>query len=256
MSQARYHRKHLLLVLCLGGLIGYGAHHAIYTGLHAPEQPLLSEETAAPEPVAPAQDLEQLRKDLSTRFIGDPRTLGEKLRDFVADNAIAQTIPLACKVIADLAENPDALSNQELVELYQSQTHAELKRVVAQVLSLRGDNQLLDAYVAETAQALKSTNPVAQRAGLQALAKTRFAGAALVVVPVLQSSDTSVLLDALLALRATGNESHLGALEPLLNHSDASVSWLAQDAYKQLQNLSTRARTQISLADLSAELPV
>lgn len=107
----------------------------------------------------------------------------------------------------------------------------------------------------ETAQTLQSTNPVSQRAGLLLLAKTHYAGAAELLLPILQSSDTSVLLDALLALRATGNESHLVALEPLLNHPDASVAWLAQDAYQQLQILSRRARSRVAYAELTAELP-
>lgn len=259
MNPARYHRRHLLFALCIGAALGYGAHsgwqkwgdHRDLSAINtAPELALVATEAAAL-----AVDIEQLRKDLSTRFIGDPRTLGEKLRDFVGENSIPQTIPLACKVVVDLAENSAALSDEELIELYRNQKDDDLLRVIAQVLSLRGDNQLLDDFVNKTAQLLAGDNPLAQRDALQTLAKTHYAGAANALLPALQISDTSVLLDALLALRATGNESHLEVLEPLLNHTDESVSWLAQDALKQLQNLSTKARTQVALADISNELP-
>ena len=266
----RYSLIHLLLALGVGAALGYGAHalvkdlpEATTADLASASVASASMEPASIAPSAPAVDIEQLRKDLSTRFIGDPRTLGEKWRDFVSDNAVAenpvpQAVPLVCKVIADLAENPDALSNQELIELYPTQRDTDLQRVIAQVLSLRGDNQLLDDFVDNTLAELRGAagKPGVAREALQTLAKTHYAGAAAAIVPLLQTEDTSLLLDALLALRATGNESHLPALEPLLNHADASVSWLAQDAYKQLQNLSTKARTHVVLADINAELPL
>lgn len=255
MKQARYPATYLFIALLVGAGLGYGAKTLLSRTPDSVTSPMPANAPVAAETVNKSVDIEQLRKDLSTRFIGDPRTLGEKLRDFVGENSIPQTIPLACKVVVDLAENPAALSNDELIELYQHQKDDDLQRVIAQVLSLRGDNQLLDDFVAKTAQALAGDNPLAQRAALQTLAKTHYAGAAAALLPGLQTSDTSVLLDALLALRATGNERHLGALEPLLDHADDSVSWLAQDAFKQLQNLSTKARTQVALADIINELP-
>ena len=257
MNSRRYTNIHLLLAACIGAALGYGlsgAVNPVQPGSPAlPAQLPASASTTAPTG-APV-DIEQLRKDLSTRFIGDLRTLGEKLADFVAENAIAQAIPLACKVIVDLAENPDALSNQELEELYLNQTDPELKRVVAQVLSLRGDNRALETYVSDLQPGLLSDDPSARRAALHALAKTHFASAANGLTPLLQDQDTSVKLEALLALRATGNESHIQALEPLLGDPDPSVSWLAHDALGQLQYLSKKARTRLVLADISAELP-
>lgn len=199
--------------------------------------------------------VEQQIKDLSTRFIGDARTLSEKLRDFIAEKADAQRVAIACKVIADLAENRDALSNQELLWLYPTQTSADVKRVVAQVLSLRGDNQLLDNYIAQLQPGL--TNPVVaeRRNVLGGLAKTRYLGAAKLILPLLQDKDTSVVLDALLALRNTGNEGQLKALEKLLVHPDESVRWLAGDTANNLQMLSKKARTRVNSADIVAELP-
>ena len=253
MSSPRYTNKHLLFAACIGAALGYGALSVINNN-PAQHEPVAALAPAQSQP--PAIDREQVRKDLSTRFIGDPRTLGEKLRDFVAENSSAQTLPIACKVIADLAENPDALSNQELDALYHNQTDSDLQRVIAQVLSLRGDNHLIEQYVDDIKPALHSDNPAAKRNALQTLAKTHYAGAATALVPLLEDEDASVKLDALLALRATGNESHIHYVEPLLNHPDESVRWLAHDAINQLQNLSTRARTKLTSADIAAGLPL
>lgn len=268
MSISRYSNKHLLLAACIGAAISYGVlsilldvtaarEHiiALESKIHTLEQMQKQASAQADEVAIQGMDIEQIRKDLSTRFIGDPRTLGEKLRDFVAENASPQTIAIACKVVFDLAENPDALSNQEVDTLYHNQTNAELKRVLAQVLSLRGDNSLLEKLVVEARPSLVNPHPDERRKALIELAKTHYAGAANAIAPLLQDSDTSVQLDALLAMRTTGNESHIRYLENLLNHSDQSVSWLATDAINHLQNLSVKARTKLTLADIAAELP-
>ena len=268
MSTPRYSNKHLLLAACIGAALSYGVlsillddtaqrekiaalEHKIHA-LELAQQPTQAQDDTAAKP---ALDIEQLRKDLSTRFIGDPRTLGEKLRDFAAENSDRQSVAIACKVVADLAENSDALSDQELNFLYQHLKNAELKRVVAQALSLRGDNSLMDTYISEAQPALKSNNPAERRRMLIELAKTHYAGTADAILPLLQDEDSSVKLDALLALRATGNESHIHALENLVNHPDESVSWLAKDAINGLQNLSTKARTRLTSVDIAAELP-
>lgn len=268
MSTPRYSNKHLLLAACIGAALSYGVfrilaedtalreqivalEHKIHT-LELAQQPMQAQSDTAANP---ALDIEQMRKDLSTRFIGDPRTLGEKLRDFVAENPDRQSIAIACKVVADLAENPDALGNQELSFLYQNLNNTELKRVVAQALSLRGDNSLMELFIRDAQPGLTSNNPAERRKVLAELAKTHYAGAADTIVPLLKDEDISVKLDALLALRATGNESHIQALETFANHPNESVSWLAKDAINSLENLSRKARTKLTSADIAAELP-
>ena len=268
MTSPRYSITHLLIAACMGAALSYGVLVAVLDDTAQREQiAALENKIQALEQVQnpplprpgesanPALDIEQIRKDLSTRFIGDPRTFGEKLRDFVAENAHPQTIAIACKVVADLAENPDTLTNLELDSLYHNQTNTELKRVLAQVLSLRGDNSLMEKLVAEAQTFLTSANPAKRRKILIELAKTRYAGAADAIIPLVQDSDISVQLDALLALRATGNESHISHFDKLLDHPDQSVNWLANDATNQLQNLSTKARTRLNMADIVAELP-
>lgn len=263
MSTLRYSYRHLLIVAVISAAVSFGA-FKILAGTEQSEKIIALEtkiqtlEQAQKPALAQADqaaDIEQLRKDLSTRFIGDPRTFGEKLRDFVAENNHQHTIAIACKVIADLAENPDTLTNQELDSLYQHQHNPELKRVLAQVLSLRGDNHLLDQLVAESQSTLGSDNPAERRQTLNELAKTHYAGAANLVAPHVQDKDLSVALDALLALRATGNESHIRHVENLVNHPDQSLSWLANDVMNHLQNLSTKARTRVTSEDIAAELP-
>ena len=205
-------------------------------------------------PGAASSPVDRMIKDLSTRFVDDPRTIAEKLHDFLNEQTDAQHQAIACKVVADMADNRDALGDQELAWLYRQQTGA-FKRVVAQVLSLRGDNRLLDAYIAEHQAGLASDNPGERRKALGELAKTRYAGAADMVVPLLGDTDTTVLLDALLALRATGNERHIEPLQELVKHPDPSVSWLAADALNNLETLSEKARIRLLSPDIVAELP-
>lgn len=200
------------------------------------------------------QDIEQQLKDLRTRFIGDPRSIVEKQADFLAQNPGLQSIAIVAKVLVDLAENQALLSDKDVKHFYQQQSDLTLKRVLAQVLSMRGDNQLLDKYISQL-QGSHGESPEAQQKLLVELAKTHYVGALVVIEPLLQSDNNAVLLDALLALRATGNESQLHLAQALLNHSDPSVSWLARDAINQLQYLSKKARTRLTLADIAAELP-
>jgi hypothetical protein len=206
-------------------------------------------------PGAATSPADQKIKDLSTRFVGDTRSLAEKLRDFTAENTDHNHIAIACKVIAELAENRDALPDEDLNWLYQTQTHPELKRVIAQVTSLRGDNHLLNDYIKQLQPGLANSNPNERRKALGELAKTRYAGAAILILPRLKDEDSSVLLDALLALRVTGNEGHLKALEPLINHSDEPIRWLAGDVANNLETLSKKARTRVSTTDILLDLP-
>jgi hypothetical protein len=268
MSIPRYSNKHLLLAACIGAALGYGVLSVMLDNpaqreqiialqdkiqaLELAQKPALAQQDGA---AIQTVDIEQIRKDLSTRFIGDPRTFGEKLRDFVTENPGQQNIAIACKVVADLAENPDTLTNQELDALYRNQTHPEFKRVIAQVLSLRGDNSLMELQINEAQPVLRSNNPAERRKMLVELAKTHYAGVADAIAPLVQDDDTNIKLDALLALRATGNESHIRYVENLVDHPDQSVSWLANDVINTLQNLSSKARTKLTSADIAAELP-
>jgi hypothetical protein len=268
MSIPRYSLIHLVLAAVTGAAVSYAVFALVLDDkdtqrnqIAALEQKIQALELAQRPPLPPVEDstpkvdIEQMRKDLSTRFIGDARTFGEKLQDFVTENAYPQTIPLACKVVADLGDNLDTLTNPELNSLYQHQSNTEFKRVVAQVLSARGDNSLLEKYVAEAKPVLNSTDPAERRKILGELAKTRYVGAANAIAPLVKDRDTSVQLDALLALRATGNETHIRFVAGLVKDPDESVQWLATDAINHLQNLSKKARTKLTSADIEAELP-
>jgi hypothetical protein len=221
----------------------------------AQEQQARATAIATAGPGAATSAVDQKIKDLSTRFVGDTRSLAEKLRDFTVENSDNHNLAIACKVVADLAENHEALPDQDLVLLYQTQTSPELKRVIAQVASFRGDNHLLNTYIAQLQTGLVSSNADERKNTLGKLAKTRSAGAANLILPLLKEADVSVVLDALLALRVTGNEGQLNALEPLLKHPDESISWLARDVANHLETLSEKARTRLLLNDINLELP-
>jgi hypothetical protein len=204
---------------------------------------------------APVRDTQQILKDLATRNDFNPRTFSERINDFLSANPGKENIALATKAVADMAENSDSLPDFELEAVYQKQTDPDLKRVTAQVLSMRGDNSLLEKQITESQAGLSSDNPEVRQKTLVALAKTHYAGAADKIAPLLQDKNVSVKLDALLALRATGNESHVHLVQDLVNHPDPSVSWLAKDVINNIQNLSEKARTKVSTNDIVTELP-
>lgn len=201
-------------------------------------------------------DSQQLLKDLGTLSDRDPRSFSEKANDLLAGNSSKDSIAIVSKSVFDMAENREILPDYELESLYQNQSNPDLKRVIAQVMSTRGDNSLLEKQIAKTQNSLRSDNPAERQQALVELGKTRYASAANAIVPMLQDGNTAVKLDALLALRATGNQSHVRQVEALINHPDPAVSWLAKDVVNSLQNLSDKARTQLGSADIVAELPV
>lgn len=201
-------------------------------------------------------DSKQLLRDLATRSDLDPRSFSEKANALLANNSSKENAVIISNGIVDMAENREILPDYELELLYQNQNDPDIKRVAAQVLSTRGDNRLLEKQIADAQTSLKSDDPAERQKALVELAKTRYANAANVIAPLLQDENNSVKLDALLALRATGNQSHTRLVEALVNDPDPAVSWLAKDVIKNLENLSERARTQLASADIIAELPV
>ena len=204
----------------------------------------------------PVVSVDQKAKDLSTRSDRDPRSIAVKINEFLAANPTKENIAIASKAVVDMAENSENLSNDALASLYHNQTNTEMKRVVAQVMSARGDNSLIEKQINDAQTHLKDVNPLERQKALVELAKTRHASAADTIAPLLQDADTGVKLDALLALRATGNQNHVRLAEALVNHPDPAVSWLAKDVVNSLQNLSGKARTHLASADIIAELPI
>lgn len=199
---------------------------------------------------------EQIQRDLITQSDRDPRSFSVKVNDLLTANSSAENIAIVSKSVFDLAESRETLSDSELDVLYHGQNNPDIKRVVAQVASARGDNSLMEKQVAEAQAGLHSENPSVRQKTLIELAKTRHVSAANAIAPLLQDSNNSVKLDALLALRATGNQSHVRMVEQLANDPDPAVSWLANDVISNLQNLSDKARTKLSSSDIMAELPL
>lgn len=220
-----------------------------------PNNDPVSLDEAAIQAATSEQTAEQKVRDLSTNSDRDPRPFSQKVQDLLAADASKANIAIASKGIFDMADNRESLPNQELEAVYYGQTDPELKRVAAQTLSLRGDNSLLDKQINDAQPGLRSDDPAQRQRTLVDLAKTRYAGAADLIAPLLEDKDTGVKLDALLALRATGNQRHIHLVEALANHPDPAVSWLAQDVIANLQNLSEKARTRIATSDIGAELP-
>jgi hypothetical protein len=197
----------------------------------------------------------QLLKDLGTQSVNDPRSFSEKANDYLADNPDKAKIAIVSKSIFDMANNRDYLPDYALQAIYNKQSDPDLRRVIAQVLSQRGNNSLIDNQIGEAQLYLSSHDPADRQRALASLAKTHHVSAANSIAPLLQDPDINVKLDALLAIRATGNQTHVHMVEKLLNDPDPAVSSLASDVISNLTNLSEIARTNLSSSDIASELP-
>jgi len=195
-----------------------------------------------------------LRK-LGTASDNDRRSYSEKLIEFLSGAPSPDKAAIASKVIFELTNDRIGLPDYALQSIYNSQNDPDLRRVIAQVLSQRGNNALLESYIKDVQSRLRSETPRDRQDALVQLAKTRSANAADVVIPYLHDPDINVRLDALLALRDTGNQQQVGVAEALMSDPEPSVSSLAKDVASDLQNLSFNARTNLSRSDVEAALP-
>jgi len=179
----------------------------------------------------------------------------EKLQELLADNPTDEKAAIACRFIFNMAADTRELPDYVLQALYASQSNPDLKRVIAQVLSQRGNDALLNDQIAAAQATLKSVNPKDRLDALNQLAKIHSVHAVDAIAPSLQDADSTVRLAALFALRDSGNQRHVSLVEPLTHDPDPSVSNLAGNVVSALRNLSSSARTSYSRADIEAELP-
>ncbi|WP_202843391.1 hypothetical protein [Luteimonas saliphila] len=205
--------------------------------------------------VASRPDTDRLLRDLLTLAWNDRRDFSEKLDDFLAEHPGRDGIAIASRGVFDLGENHDVLPDDALRTMYRQQQDPALRRVLAQVASMRGDNGLIESHVAQAAAGLRSAVPADRQHALVELSRSRHVAAADLAAPLLRDSDTGVVLDALLALRATGNQRHVSLAAGLIDHPDDAIGWLAADVVTDLQMLSESARTRIAEHELAAELP-
>lgn len=210
---------------------------------------------AAAPPPGQALDADQALKDLLTLAWNDRRNMRQKLDDFLAGHPGQVGVAIASKGVFELGGNADVLPDQALQALYLDQEDPAFRRVLAQVASKRGDNRLIELHVAEAGIGLDSRDAAERQQALVALARTRHVAAADLAAPMLRDADTGVVLDALLALRATGNQRHLRQVQALLQHPEEAVRWLARDVAGELRMLSDAARTRVLDRDMEAELP-
>lgn len=197
----------------------------------------------------------QLLRNLEISPANDSRTFVQKINDLLAGNPSREKIAIVTKGIFDLARDREHLPDYTLQSIYDNQTDPDLKRVIAQVLSQRGIDTLLDDQVTEAQAQLKSTQPSERQSALVQLGKLRNVKAANAILPYLNDPDVNVRLDALLALRSTGNESDVSYVDMMRNDPNPAVSSLAADVASDLRDLSTRARTTMSTSDIEAGLP-
>ena len=197
----------------------------------------------------------QILKNLENVSDTDPRSSAEKLQELLADDATEEEAAIASRFIFDKAGDQQALPDYSLQAIYASQTNPDLKRVIAQVMSQRGNDSLLNNRIAEEQARLKSAHPGDRLDALSQLGKTHSTHAVDAIAPFLQDPDSTVRLAALFALRDTGNQRHANLVEAMINDPDPSVSSLAVNVSSSLKNLSSSARTGFSRSDIEAELP-
>jgi hypothetical protein len=197
----------------------------------------------------------QILKDLENSSEDDSRPYAEKLQELLSDNSTAEAAAIASRFILDKARDQEALPDHSLQALYSSQSNPDLKRVIAQVLSQRGNNSLLNSYIAETQARLESTQPADRLEALSQLGKLHSTRAVNAIAPFLQDSDSTVKLAALFALRDSGNQQHVSLVENMTHDPDPSVSTLADAVVNSLRSLSSSAHTSYSRSDIEGELP-
>jgi HEAT repeat protein len=212
---------------------------------------IVREQAAAGKPAGSYQVLKELESDSAT----DPRSSAEKLQALLADNPTDEEAAIAARFIFNKASDSRALPDYSLQAIYASQSNPDLRRVIAQVLSQRGNDALLNDQIAEAQATLKSAKPKDRLDALNQLGKIHSVHAVDAIAPSLQDSDSTVRLAALFALRDSGNQRHVNLVEPLTRDPDPSVSTLAENVVSALRNLSSSARTSYSRADIEAELP-
>jgi len=197
----------------------------------------------------------QILKELESGSDADRRSYLEKLQELLSSSPSDEEIAIASRFIFEKARDQQGLPDYALQSLYASQSDPDLRRVIAQVLSQRGNNALLNNQIAEAQARLMSSQPRVRQDALAQLAKTHSTKAVDAIAPLLQDPDTTVRLEALFALRDTGNQQHAGLAEALIHDPDPSVSTLASDVSSSLKNLSASARTNYSRSDIEMELP-
>jgi len=197
----------------------------------------------------------QILKDLESVSDADPRSYSEKLQDLLSGSPTEERAAIASRFIFNKARDQQGLPDYALQTIYASQSNPDLKRVIAQVLSQRGNNALLNSQIAEAQTRLKSEHPGDRLETLGQLGKMHTTKAVDAIAPFLEDPDTTVRLAALFALRDTGNQQHVGLVEAMINDPDPSVSTLASDVLSSLRNLSSSARTNYSRSDIESELP-
>jgi hypothetical protein len=197
----------------------------------------------------------QVLKELETDSATDPRSYEQKLRALLGDDPTEEEAAIACRFIFNKAADTRGLPDYALQAIYTSQSNPDVKRVIAQVLSQRGNDALLKDQIAAAQASLESAEPRQRLDALSQLGKTHSVHAVDAIAPSLQDSDGTVRLAALFALRDSGNQRHVDLVEPLTRDPDPSVSSLAATVLSALRNLSTSARTSYSRADIEAELP-
>lgn len=194
---------------------------------------------------------EQLWLDsIRTLAADNPYEVAAELQSLLGQGASAAEIKIATRGIYELSSDINSVPDHLLTSIYDEQEDEGLRRLSAQILSMRGDNSLLEKYVDEKADQFVSEDPVDRSNALYEVSQTGHSAAVPAVMPLLNDIDSSVRMDALLALRRTGNKSHVEAARVLIDDPDPHVREMALDVLDNLGRVSETERSSMSEADI------
>jgi hypothetical protein len=159
--------------------------------------------------------------------------LGNMESDPLAEGMVALSV-------LSLANNPQALPNEELTYIYRSYENDNLRARAARVLAHRGDDHLLLEFVKKYEQPvgddLASKNKV-----LLELANLQSQVAVPYISEYLKDSDELVRLQALGAIEMNANIEHIELIRPLLYDKDEAVRQFSREV---MNNLVARGKEQ------------
>ncbi|MDO6684130.1 MULTISPECIES: HEAT repeat domain-containing protein [unclassified Agarivorans] len=167
----------------------------------------------------------------------------------------ANDLAALSRLIYEWRQEPQSLPDYLVTTIYDNGHNDNLRRISAQVLAQRGDYSLLEDYVAEQSEAINSNQDHQRSQALYALSQTNNYLAVPLIQPLLNDPSASIRVDALMALRATGNGTHAAIAQELVGDSNQQISALAKEVVNLLNQLPDDARQRVSQDDIKQNTP-
>ncbi len=130
--------------------------------------------------------------------------------------------------ILSLANQPEALTNADLIYINAQSENENIKARTARVLSHRGDDSLLGQLINTIEERINNASETERGREVLQLGYLQSKQAVPAIVPNLQHENEQIRLDALSALSMSGNEEEVDVVRPLLYDRSAVVRQRAE----------------------------